>query len=114
MLSDRRLRAAAVSIACNVLLVILKLIGARLSLSAAMKADALHSASDILISGLVFLSLCFGLRSEREPQETEGGAEETSDSDEEAGRSGSNATRRIIAENLTALLVAVLLLATNL
>lgn len=111
MLKDRKLVAAAVSIACNCLLVILKLIGARLSLSVAMKADALHSASDILISGLVFLTICFGLRNERERRQADHHAEEGGDNDEEASQGRLDAPRKITGENLTALVVALWLIA---
>lgn len=110
MLKDRKLLAAAVSIACNCLLVIIKLAGARLSLSAAMKADALHSASDILISGLVFLSICFTLRRERDQLEDDPNRGRTVDRKGETSEDAVDTSSRIVVENLTALLVSMLLI----
>lgn len=112
MLTDRKVRAAAVSIACNLMLVILKLVGARLSLSTAMKADALHSASDILVSGLVFLSICFGLRTQRAPHEATCESKKASDSDADRNEASPNTASKIVVENLTALLVSLLLIGT--
>ena len=103
MLKDRRIRAAWVSIGCNLILVILKLTGARLSLSAAMKADALHSTSDILVSGLVLLSIWITLRGERSAGQVE--SVDKSSPDETAATSDG-----VTGENLTALLVALLLI----
>ena len=110
MLKDRRLCAALVSIAWNVVLVILKLVGARLSLSAAMRADALHSASDILISGLVFLSICFTLRNSGTENRPARDEQEDRDEGDDQGAIG-NAH---LAENVTALFVSLLLIAAAL
>ncbi|HEO71789.1 MAG TPA: FtsH protease activity modulator HflK [Candidatus Hydrogenedentes bacterium] len=118
MFKDRRIRAAWISIACNFALVVLKLIGARLSLSAAMKADALHSSSDILVSGLVLLSIWITLRhvrvasqpQAREEDAGEGDAEEDEEDSAPEPPINDNAT----AENLTALLVSLLLIGTAL
>jgi len=49
----------------NVLLVALKLWGARLSSSMAMKADALHSSSDILVSLLIIFGVLIASRNSR-------------------------------------------------
>ncbi len=123
MFKDRKLRAAAASIACNLLLVLLKVVGARLSLSAGMKADALHSTSDILISGLVFLSIWFTFRKEREGRQPEQEAEETGENGEQAEEDGPrtqpgaavpHTNDKVLAENLTALLVSLLLIGTAL
>lgn len=56
-MSDRRLKVAYISIGCNLALVVIKLFGASLSNSVAMKADAIHSMSDIFVSALVLLGI---------------------------------------------------------
>ena len=53
MSTERRIRAGLISVGCDIVLVCLKLLGAWLSMSMAMKADAIHSLSDIGVSGLV-------------------------------------------------------------
>ncbi|MFC1736895.1 FtsH protease activity modulator HflK [Candidatus Hydrogenedentota bacterium] len=57
MLKDARLKAASISIVCNIILVILKLWGARLSWSLALKADAYHSTSDVMVSIMVLAGI---------------------------------------------------------
>lgn len=118
MFKDRRLRAAVISIAANVGLVILKLVGSRLSLSAAMKADALHSTSDIVVSALVLLSIWMTVRSVREAQaddEEEPGEGETDSADEEDGEEDNAPLgEKVTGENLTALLVSLVLIGTAL
>ena len=96
---DPRAKAIAVSIAGNCLLVVIKLLGAQLSMSAAMRADALHSASDILISGLVCLSFGIPLLLARRQHAAKQDGEPSPGSADSA-----------TAENLAALLLALLLI----
>jgi len=62
---NTRLRAAVVSIVCNVALVCIKLVGSNLSGSKAMQADAFHSLSDVLVSGLVLFAVFVGKKHKR-------------------------------------------------
>jgi membrane protease subunit HflK len=57
MFSDRRIKAAFISIAVDVTLVSIKLWGASVSQSRGLRADALHSFSDICVSSLVLISI---------------------------------------------------------
>ena len=57
MLKDKRIQAALVSVAVNIVLVGIKLWGASISQSRGLHADALHSLSDVGVSSLVFLSV---------------------------------------------------------
>jgi len=57
MENDRRIKVALVSIGCNIALVAVKYYGAKLSLSMAMQADAIHSLSDVFVSLLVLLGV---------------------------------------------------------
>jgi len=56
---DKRLKVALISIGANGALVAIKLFGAGLSNSVALKADAIHSLSDVFVSTLVLLGLLF-------------------------------------------------------
>lgn len=57
MLKDRRIQAALVSIGVNIVLATIKFWGAAISQSQGLRADALHSLSDVGVSSLVFLSV---------------------------------------------------------
>ncbi|HIJ66309.1 MAG TPA: cation transporter [Candidatus Hydrogenedentes bacterium] len=111
MFKQRKLRAATVSVACNLILVIPKLVGAHVSLSAAMKADALHSASDILISCPVFLSIWSTLRNQHKAAKPTLDGEDRDDTEAGPRDDHAGTANKLIAENLTALLVSVLLIA---
>lgn len=57
MFTDRKIKAAAISIAVDMILVEIKLFGVAVSHSRSLHADALHSFSDICVSSLVMLSV---------------------------------------------------------
>jgi len=111
MLKDRRIKAVAVSLVCNLVLVTLKLFGARVSLSVAMKTDALHSASDILIDGLVFLSICFTIYQYRKEGKSVRDGEKSREGKRSSAGKGKRMGNTLVAENLTALLVSIWLIA---
>jgi modulator of FtsH protease HflK len=73
MLKDKRSRAAIISVAVNIVLVILKLWGASLSGSLGLRADALHSLSDVGVSLLVLLSVFFARKTSKWKQGIEEG-----------------------------------------
>ncbi len=64
-MKDPRVKVALLSIACNAALVLLKLLGANLSLSMAMKADAIHSLSDVFVSALVLYGVLLSQKHKR-------------------------------------------------
>ncbi len=62
MQSKLKARAAIVSIVCNLLLVLIKLLAGYWTFSLALKVDALHSFSDVIVSTLVLGGVFFSRR----------------------------------------------------
>lgn len=59
---DIRIRVALLAIAVNVVLVVVKILLARVSGSTSVRADAFHSLSDVLVSVLVLVGVGLGAR----------------------------------------------------
>lgn len=73
MFSDRRIRTSLVAIATDLFLTALKVLLAIVTGSAALKADAFHSATDLIVSLVLLIGIFVRIRQEKSTEDSNSG-----------------------------------------